>query len=371
MSKRRSFGTIRKLPSGNFQAKYIGADGQYLKAPFTFVRKTDAQHWLTVQQHALITGTWQNPSHVEDEAISVPFGEYAQRHIAIQTNSRGNGLRKSTKSLYRRLLRVNLAEFHGVPLNEITAVEISDWWAKTCVGGKHTTASKAYKLMSSVCNRAIDEGLLATNPCKVRGAHSAITGIEVIVPTIDDIERVAAAINPRFYEFVKFGAYSGLRFGESTALTRADLIRIENEGRPYYQVEVNKAVTLVDGVHIVDDPKSVKSKRVIPTSPKITELLDDLLSTRVGTSPSSLVFPSASGRHLRHDVFTAAWKRALKKSGVKPFTPHGLRHFAGTAFASTGANIAELKDWLGDSSTSAVMRYVHDTGRAHHLVEKM
>lgn len=372
MTTRRSFGTIRKLPSGNFQASYVGDEGIRHTAPRTFVRKTDAQHWLAVQQSALITGTWQSPALVKDEPSIVRFGDYAQRHISLQTNSRGIGLRESTKSLYRRLLRVNLVEFHETPVTDITVSAVNEWFARACAHGKRTTASKAYKLLSAVFNRAIDEALVSATPCKVRGAHSAITGVEIIVPKIEDIEQIALAINPRFTEFVTFCAYSGLRFGEATALTRKDLKRIENNGRPYYLVDVNKAVTLVDGSHVVDDPKSVKSKRVIPTSPKITGLIDFLLSHKVGPSPEALVFPSANGKHLRHDVFTGAWKRALKKSGVTAkVTPHGLRHYAGTAFASTGANIAELKEWLGDSSTSAVMRYVHDTGRAHSLVERM
>jgi hypothetical protein len=36
-----------------------------------------------------------------------------------------------------------------------------------------------------------------------------------------------------------------------------------------------------------------------------------------------------------------------------------------------GATIAELKEWLGDSSTAAVMRYVHTTGRTPGIADKM
>ena len=40
--KTRSFGSIRKLPSGRWQARYRGPDGLLRSAPHTFARKADA-----------------------------------------------------------------------------------------------------------------------------------------------------------------------------------------------------------------------------------------------------------------------------------------------------------------------------------------
>ena len=44
--RRREFGTVRKLPSGRWQARYIGPDGQRYTAPETFETRSDAQDWL-------------------------------------------------------------------------------------------------------------------------------------------------------------------------------------------------------------------------------------------------------------------------------------------------------------------------------------
>jgi integrase len=99
------------------------------------------------------------------------------------------------------------------------------------------------------------------------------------------------------------------------------------------------------------------------------------LLERTDASPNALLFPAAKGNnlHLRHDVFMNSWRRALKKSGISDgaFSPHGLRHFAGSHLHLAGATIAELKEWLGDSSTAAVMRYVHSTGRTANIADKM
>lgn len=43
---KRGFGTIRLLPSGNYQARY-SMDGELINAPTTFTDRDDAEAWLT------------------------------------------------------------------------------------------------------------------------------------------------------------------------------------------------------------------------------------------------------------------------------------------------------------------------------------
>lgn len=57
-AKRRRFGNVRKLPSGRFQASYVGPDGQRRTAPDTFRRKTDADRWLAGVETDLHRGGW-------------------------------------------------------------------------------------------------------------------------------------------------------------------------------------------------------------------------------------------------------------------------------------------------------------------------
>ncbi|MGP6177705.1 hypothetical protein ACTU6U_10435 [Microbacterium sp. A196] len=51
-SKRETWGSLRKLPSGRWQARYPAPDGETYTArteddkPLTFVTKTDARTWL-------------------------------------------------------------------------------------------------------------------------------------------------------------------------------------------------------------------------------------------------------------------------------------------------------------------------------------
>lgn len=70
--KRRPFGRVRKLPSGRYQARYLGPDGQLRPAPETFRTKKDADDWLADTQTEMRRGDWRDP-----DAGKVAFGPYA------------------------------------------------------------------------------------------------------------------------------------------------------------------------------------------------------------------------------------------------------------------------------------------------------
>lgn len=62
---RRQFGSIRKLPSGRFQARYRAPDGEQRKAPATFTTKTAAAKWLATIETDLYRGEWYDDKRGE------------------------------------------------------------------------------------------------------------------------------------------------------------------------------------------------------------------------------------------------------------------------------------------------------------------
>jgi integrase len=377
---RRSFGHIRKLPSKKYQASFVSQKGERVNAPYTFLTKSDASAWLSSEEVKQSKGIPQQESAKTALAKICPiFERYVERHIRLQTNSSGSLLRESTQNLYMRLLRVNLIDFWGRRLDEISPADVSEWWASSIADGKKTSASKAYKLLSASMKRAVGDKHLLINPCNVRGAQGATSGKEVKVPSLEQVKRIAQHINPRYKQMVLLMAFGGFRFGEVTELRRKDLEPVSINGRKGYSFRVERAVTLVsrDGgerTHLVDKPKSAAGIRDVVVTSSMSHQIDDLLEA-IGPNQEALLFPAAQGenRHLRHDVFMNSWRPALRRAGMDDaaFSPHGLRHFAGSHMHLAGATIAELKEWLGDSSTAAVMRYVHSTGRTGHIADRM
>jgi hypothetical protein len=70
--KTHTFGTLRQLPSGRWQARYRGPDGLLRAAPGTFTRKTDGARWLAMTEAELLAGIWIDP-----DAGRVPFTDCA------------------------------------------------------------------------------------------------------------------------------------------------------------------------------------------------------------------------------------------------------------------------------------------------------
>jgi hypothetical protein len=73
---RRSFGSVRKLPSGRWQARYPGPDGQIRTAPDTFDTKRSAERWLSLVETQINQGDWVDP-----ERAKIQLGVYADQWI--------------------------------------------------------------------------------------------------------------------------------------------------------------------------------------------------------------------------------------------------------------------------------------------------
>lgn len=94
----RRFGNIRRLPSGRYQASYLGPDGQRRYAAETFERKSDADKAPSVIEAQMVQGTWTDP-----ERGKATLGEYAATWITQRPK-----LRPRTVDQYRWLLRKHI-----------------------------------------------------------------------------------------------------------------------------------------------------------------------------------------------------------------------------------------------------------------------
>ena len=62
MGRRRSRGSVRRLPSGRWQIRYTGPDGLRRSARATYPTKADANRALSLIDAEIIRGTWVDPS---------------------------------------------------------------------------------------------------------------------------------------------------------------------------------------------------------------------------------------------------------------------------------------------------------------------
>lgn len=161
---KRSFGSIRKLPSGNFQARYTSPTGEIVSAPATFLARIDAEAWLHEERKRLEKPEeWRSPkARLEDAraaeaAQSTPtFKEYAERWINTRRNGRGEPLRPLTRDKYRSSLRTHVYPTFGpVPLDAITRADVRRWYDELKAGP--AAKSQAYATLRTILNTAVDD----------------------------------------------------------------------------------------------------------------------------------------------------------------------------------------------------------------------
>jgi integrase len=399
----RRFGNVRKLPSGRFQIRYPGPDGRTRTGTETYERKSDADKALVIVEGQMISGEWTDP-----ERGKIKLGDYAETWIAERP-----GLRPRTIDLYRWLLKKHIAPYlGGVPVGKMSARLVREWRATLLANGVSVSmAAKAYRLLRAVMTTAVnDDNMLPRNPCRIKGGgdeHAEERPVLTVRQVFDLAERVGRrpvgnirktpdgyrlrfrrngefrtsperfATRPeaeraiwkmaddgradcthdrRFYALVLLVTFASLRWGEATALTRADLdLRAGS-------VRIRAAyVERSTGEMLLGPPKSKAGRRVVGIPAAIIPDLREHLAIYVKGEPGALVFPGVKGGPIRRGNFNkmSAWPHAVESIGMPGLHVHDLRH-TGNLFASESkAGLKDLMARMGHDSERAAMIYQH------------
>lgn len=97
---RRQFGSVRRLSSGRWQARYPGPNGAQMTAPTTFATKALAGAFLASVETDMRRGTWFDPT----AGTAVSLGEYAATWLTQRT-VKGRPLAPRTLDTYRHSLK--------------------------------------------------------------------------------------------------------------------------------------------------------------------------------------------------------------------------------------------------------------------------
>lgn len=388
-----AFGTIDKRPNGRYRARYTAPDPhgtsgltaaqRRITAPATFDTKAAARTWLAKQHAAIADGTWRHPDeaakHAEAEAAEAArkselFGSYADRWVQQRTNSKGEPLRPRTRKEYERMLTSEagfLTEWRDTPLTQILPEHVRTWRTKHLDTGHLTATARAYDLMKSILKTAVEDGLIDSNPCNVKGGSLTSTKRKVRPPTDDELEALITAIDARYKALVVVAAAGGLRYGECLALTTDDVI-VERDTETgevdCVRLVVDDAVVEGAGIpRVSGEVKTEAGVRGISIFGRDAQIIADHVAS---LSPGSLLWTDTQGNYVSQSSVNNAWWAARREVGCSDVTFHSLRHYQGTRYAQTGATLAEIMARLGHSSPRAAMRYQHSGTRDDELARR-
>lgn len=350
---RRQFGRVRKLPSGRYQARYVGPDGLLRPAPETFRTKRDADDWLADKQTEMRRGDWHDP-----DAGKVPFGPYALAWIEERE------LTSTTRQLYGSLLRHHLEPaFGGVNVDAISPPLVRRWRAdKLASGTGPTTVAKAYALLRAILHTAVADQMIRRNPCMIKGASTVHTP-ERPTATVQEVFDLADAIQPRYRALVLMAGFLGLRWGELIGLHRRDVDLDAGA------VRVRRSVAeLNNGAREIKAPKSAAGKRTVSIPAALVSDIRAHLERYAEPGADGRVFVGAKGATPRRNHFNRLWRKACEAAGIKGLHFHDLRHTGNTLAASTGASTRELMARMGHSTARAALIYQHASADRDRLI---
>lgn len=345
---RRSFGSVRKLPSGRFQARYTDPHGIKRRAPETFDRKAAATAWLAQQQADVDRGLWQTP-RTDSRTTLGEFAEQWMRHPPRE-------LRPKTAAHYAMLLRVHIVPTLGdVPLAALDRDIVEKWW-RALDPAKPTARAHAYRLLHAVLGTAVQRRFLTENPASIEGASTPKRASRIRPATPAELAAVASAMPENLRAIVLLAGWCGLRRGELLELRR-DAVDL-----PFGVVRVDRQVVRVNGTgeFIVGAPKTDAGVRTVAMPATVRDAVAAHLDGHVGPEKTALLFPGADGTsHLTETVLRARFRTAREAAGRPDLRFHDLRHTGATLAARAGATIAELQARIGHSTPRAALIYQH------------
>lgn len=392
----------RRIPKGSkvrphrYVAKWRTPGGKSREQ--WFERKVDAENHLTTVESSKLSG-----GYVDRAAGEQTVGKFAKHWIATRRTKQGAPLAPRTKELYGQLLVTHIEPTLGsTKLRNLSPAVVRDWHSK--LEGAVAPA-KAYRLLKAMMSTAVDDELIARNPCRVDNG-GVERPAERPIPTRDEVWALADAIDQRYRCVVLLAAFVGLRWSEITALRRSDIDLDERT------ISVCREAR-----------KTEAALRTVAFPPVLLPELRTHLDTYVGDNAEAHVFAGPKGAVPERSNFHSVWKKARDKvarpdavvdrdesgyvarwrdvdgemqersfarkrdavahlaeaehfrspgSHVDELHLHDLRHYGATLAAQAGATTKELMARLGHASPAAALRYQHATAeRDQALADRM
>ncbi|RNM13296.1 tyrosine-type recombinase/integrase [Nocardioides pocheonensis] len=341
------FGSIRLLPSGRYQARYVGPDGLTHKAHTTFDTKGDAETWLATIRADIVRDAWSPYGSTRGKSRALTFGTYSDKWLA------GRRLEARTRAHYRALLDQHiLPTFAAVPLKHITPDLVRDWYATTGLSTP-TTRAHAYGLLRTILGQAERDDVITKNPCHIRGAGNTKRVKKIEPATLAELETIVTALPERYRVMALLASWCGLRFGELAELRRGDV------NTKAGVIHVRRGMVRAAGETIVKKPKSDAGIRDVAIPPHLLPMVREHMLKHAEPGKDGLLFPARGGGHLAPSSLYRVFYSAREAAGRPDLRWHDLRHTGAVLAAQTGATLAELMGRLGHSTPGAALRYQH------------
>ncbi|MFC2006927.1 tyrosine-type recombinase/integrase [Chloroflexota bacterium] len=237
----------------------------------------------------------------------------------------------------------------SIQLKELQPYQLSSYYAKKCSNGRAdgkgglSARSVVYhhRIISKALDYAVKMGVVVRNVASVvEPPRVARVTMKTLSP--EEVQRfLDAARETDYYVYFSTLLYTGLRRGELLALRWRNLDL--NRGT---LTVVTTAYKLGNGDYIFKEPKTAQSRRTVTLPHSLVDLFkayradQELLRVQLGVSLNAddFVFIRPDGSPINPSAVTLAFRRIIKKAGLKGLRIHDLRHTHATLMLKAGVS---------------------------------
>lgn len=291
-------------------------------------------------------------SYIDPNRGKVTFESYAEQWVASQVFDEA-----SLAAVRSRLKTHAFPTLGPKPLAGIRPSTVQAWVSG--IQRAPATVRVVLTHVSSIFSAAVDDGLIARNPCSARSVKAPRLAGEKVQPfTAEQVHRLVDAIpGDRYRAIPVVAAGCGLRQGEVLGLQRGDCDFL---GR---WLHVRRQLKQATGGPKFALPKGQKVRKV-PLPQWVAEALAEHLRLFPVEDEDGLLFTSERGDPIRHNTFNARrWKPALRAIGVDDADRrngmHRARHTFASVLLSEGESVAAVAEWMGNTPAVVLKTYAH------------
>lgn len=327
----------------------------------SFRRKVDAEAFRNTVEADKLRGTY-----LDVDAGRITVREYAGQWLESRTFDR------TTYEATEMRLRVHVLPVLGhLQLRQVKpstiqgllrSLELSDTYRRVILAN-----------VSAIFGAAVDDDLIAKNPCKAGSVTRPSIVRHKIVPwPAEQISAMHDALPARYRLAVTLGSGLGLRQGEIFGLSPADIDFVAGT------VDVRRQVRILAGNKLVFAPPKGRKSRTVPLPSSVASEINAHLKAfppvrvelpwltpendeRIRTS---LLLTTRERCALNRNYFNSRlWRSAQRCANVEPTRDngtHALRHWYASVLLDAGESIRAVSEYLGHSDPGFTLRtYTH------------
>lgn len=346
---------------------YETAGGKRWRVKFSITIKNKKYH---VEKQGFKTfdaarsGKRENIDKLENQSSwkNVTVEEYFDKYVEEKLNN-GSWRYLSYKQIKHSFEKMFYPTWGKIKLSDVTRLEYQLWITKFASENNYykSTMRNLNTTISSIFADALLNDVIQKNPIqkiKISGAGPRDTSMTRLEFTT-------------VFNFIKESPLLTLQQRTMASLTIIGLRHEEITGVKLKYVKDNM-VGVFETINIHGElsiPKTNSSKRWVPMTPIIEELVNECItanrlvyaSNNIIMSKDSFIFVNHLARHVRYSELSEIFKIISAGTGIKVW-PHKMRHaFSTIAFGIAGINPRDIANILGHSKVDMSLYYNNGT----------